>query len=181
MYADILHDVLEGVLNYSLCHVILLLLKNKSFDLELLNIRKLNFNYGESENGNMSPPIQTHHLKSFKFKMSGREMLTFAHFFPLIVGDLVDVNSELWAFVINLIELLDLLLLTDFTSLDVMNLKSHIEYHNREYVNLFSDTLKPKHHFLSHYPRILENSGPFIFLWTFSFESKHLIVLCNKI
>lgn len=63
--------------------------------------------------------------------------------------------------------------MANFTSLDVINLKSHIEYHNKEYVKLFSDTLKPKHHFLCHYARILEHSGPFIFLWTFGFESKH--------
>lgn len=173
IYADILHDMLEGVLNYDFCHIILLFFKNKSFDLELLNIRKVNFDYGEIESGNKSPEIEMHHLKNFKLKMSAREMLTFAHFFPLLIGDLVDVDSDLWAFVINLIELLDLMLLSNFTSLDIINLKSHIELHNKKYVELFSDSLKPKHHFLCHYPRIVEHSGPFIFLWTFSFESKH--------
>lgn len=173
LYADLLHDMLEGVLKYDFCHIILFLIKTKCFDLELFNIRKQNFNYGETEKGNKSTKIKMEHLKAFKLKMSGSEMLTFAHFFPLMIGDLVDVTSDLWKFVINLIELVDLMLLSHFTNLDILNLKSRIEIHNREYINIFSDTLKPKHHFLSHYCRIVENSGPFIYLWTFNFESKH--------
>lgn len=69
--------------------------------------------------------------------------------------------------------MLDILLLTDFSNLDLVNLKHNIEFHNRQYIILFSDTLKPKHHFLLHYDRILEQSGPLKFLWTFKFESKH--------
>lgn len=65
MYADLLHDVFEGILKYDICHIILCFIKNNTFDLELLNIRKENFQYGETENGNKSPPIQIHHLKSF--------------------------------------------------------------------------------------------------------------------
>lgn len=173
LYADVLHDVLEGVLKYDFCHIILYFVNNKIFDLELFNIRKQNFNYGEQDIGNKSPKIEMHHLKSFNLKMSGSEMLTFAHFFPLFIGDLVDVNSDIWKFVINLVELIDLLMLTDYSSLDIINLKSHIDYHNKEYITLFEDSLKPKHHFLSHYCRILEHSGPFAYLWTFNFESKH--------
>lgn len=47
------------------------------------------------------------HLKSFRLKASASEMLTFAHFFTLLIGDKVNTDSDLWKFVINLIELLD--------------------------------------------------------------------------
>lgn len=173
MYADLLHDVFEGILKYDICHIILCFIKNKTFDLELLNIRKENFQYGETENGNKSPPIQIHHLKKFRLKMSAREMLTFAHFFPLMIGDMVERGNDVWKFVINLIEMLDLLLLSEYTNLDLINLQSRISYHNQKYVELFSDTLKPKHHFLIHYSRIVKHSGPLTYLWTFNFESKH--------
>ncbi|KAI8117835.1 hypothetical protein CVS40_10360 [Lucilia cuprina] len=94
-YADLLHDVLEGVLKYDFCHILMFFINNKTFDIELFNIRKDNFNYGETDIGNKSPKIQLNHLKSFNLKMSGSEMLTFAHFFPLFVGDLVDVNCDI--------------------------------------------------------------------------------------
>ncbi|XP_075157315.1 uncharacterized protein LOC142230559 [Haematobia irritans] len=173
IYCDVLHDMLEGVLNYDLCHIIQHFIQEKTFDLEELNIRKQSFSYGESTIGNIFPPITANHLKGFRLKASASEMLTFAHFFPLIIGEKVNTSTRIWKFVINLIELLDLVLLTNFTALDIANLKSHVCYHNEEYQKLFSDTLKPKHHFLSHYSTIVENSGPLVHLWTFHFESKH--------
>ncbi|XP_067633254.1 uncharacterized protein [Eurosta solidaginis] len=172
-YVDILHDILEGVLKYGFCNIILHYINQKTFDLEFLNLRKQNFDYGETENGNKSPSLQLHHIKSFNLKLSGREMLTFAHFFTLIIGDVVERDDIVWKFVLNLIELLDLLLLSEYTSLDMINLKSHIQTHNRDYPIIFYDTLKPKHHLLIHYCRVLEHSGPLKLLWTLPFESKH--------
>ncbi|XP_075157696.1 uncharacterized protein LOC142233175 [Haematobia irritans] len=172
-YADLLHDILEGVFQYDMCHIIKSLIKDKVIDLEILNIRKNSFQYGETEIGNISPAINERNLRHMSLKMSGREILTFVHFFPLMVGDLVDSNSNLWQFVVNLVEMLDILLMPTFSTLDLANLHSHIEYHNRTYVTLFLDTLKPKHHFLTHYIRIIQNSGPLKYLWTFNFESKH--------
>lgn len=40
-----------------MCHIILNLIKAGFFNLETLNNRKQGFNYGESEVGNMSPPL----------------------------------------------------------------------------------------------------------------------------
>lgn len=123
--------------------------------------------------GNLSPPLQMHHLKTFNLKLSGREMLTFAHFFPLLIGDVVNEDDNLWKFVLNLIELLDLLVLSEYTKSDIDNLREHIQFHNKEYTKNFNDTLKPKHHLLNHYCRVLQMSGPLKYLWTLPFESKH--------
>lgn len=41
------------------------------------------------------------------------------------------------------------------------------------YISLFDDTLKCKHHFLLHYPTVIENSGPVKYLWSMRFESKN--------
>lgn len=41
------------------------------------------------------------------------------------------------------------------------------------YVRLFSDTLKPKHYLLIHYPIVIEYSGPPKHYWCFRFEGKH--------
>lgn len=39
---------------------------------------------------------------------------------------------------------------------------------------LFPETnLKPKHHYLCHYPALILKFGPLIRLWTMRFESKH--------
>lgn len=41
------------------------------------------------------------------------------------------------------------------------------------YCRFFHDTLKPKHHFLLHYPTVIRQSGPPRYYWSFTFESKH--------
>lgn len=41
------------------------------------------------------------------------------------------------------------------------------------YINLFNENLKPKHHFLIHYPRIIKLIGPVSLLSSMRFEAKH--------
>jgi len=73
-------------------------------------------------------------------------MQSFVHFFPLLVGHLVPENDQYWLFLINFIELIDFLLLSKFNDLDLSKLNTCIAYHSYKYVELFNDTLKPKHH-----------------------------------
>lgn len=64
------------------------------------------FNYGENEIGNVSPAITENHLKKCHLKMTAREMMTFVNLFPLIVGDLVPEDDELWLFLLNLLDII---------------------------------------------------------------------------
>lgn len=74
---------LTGVSKYSILNNI------NSFRVTTLNFRKQNFSYGELEQKNISPPIKKHNLSKFHLKMSARQMMCFAHFFPLMIGDLI--------------------------------------------------------------------------------------------
>jgi len=150
---DIMHDIYEGIGNYNMCHIILRvkLIDLKYFNLETLNNRKQHFNHGSSEIGNLSGPIKILNSKKLSIKMSAREMQTFIHFFPLIIGDMVPENNEVWLFLLNFVEITDLILLLNFDNKDIIKLEKCIAYHNTKYVQLFNDCLKPKHHFLTHY------------------------------
>lgn len=172
---DVMHDIYEGVCIYDMCHIILNCIKKKYFSLEFLNNRKRSFNYGESEIGNMSPSITFQQLSKFNLKMSAREMMTFIHFFPLFVGDVVPVGCQIWSFFLNLLKMIDFILLPAINSEELNQLEKCIKLHNKLYVELFNDNLKPKHHFLIHYCNIIRYSGPLKYLWTFNFESKHKI------
>lgn len=99
-------------------------------------------------------------------KMSAREMQCFIHFFPLLVGDLVNQYDPTWIFLICFIEMIDLLLLPSYDDETILKLENVIVNHNKKYVELFNDTLKPKHHFLTHYCTIIKKSGPLKYLWT---------------
>lgn len=173
-YVDVMHDVFEGVCHYNICHAINYFINSKYFDLEVLNSRKQGFEYGPKEIGNISGKIEAHHLNKNKLKMSAREMMTFIMYFPLMVGDLIPADDDVWKFVINFIEIIDILLCFEINQSDIISLESKIKEHNRSYVVLFGDTLKPKFHNLIHYPNIIRQSGPLRKLWCFKYESNHI-------
>jgi len=171
---DVMHDVFEGICHYNMCHIIKYYVYTAQiFSLDILNKRKTNFNYGPIEVGNISPEISENHLNKCHLKMSAREMMSFIHFFTIMVGDLIPKDDEVWKFFLTLLKLIDLLLSYNFTEGKIMDLKQLISQHNSMYIRLFNDTLKPKHHFLIHYPTIIQYSGPPRFYWCFKYEGKH--------
>lgn len=171
---DMMHDLFEGICHYDICHIIKYYTqKIKIFSLETLNLRKQNFNYGPLEIGNFSKPILEKHLNQNRLKMTASEMKSFIRFFPLIIGDLITEDDNVWNFFKILLKLIELLLKSFLSANDILLLRDLISEHNEKYVVLFSDTLKPKHHLLIHYPTIIENSGPPKHFWCFRFEAKH--------
>lgn len=171
---DVMHDLFEGVCHYNMCHIIKYYTETtKLFSLDCLNNRKVTFNYGSIEVGNISPPILDSHIKNSRLKMSAREMWTFVHFFSLMVGDLIPCDDEVWEFYINFLKMIDILLSYSLTESSISLLQQLIKIHNEKYVFLFNDTLKPKFHFLVHYPTIIKQSGPPRHFWCFRFEGKH--------
>ncbi|KAF0764466.1 zinc finger MYM-type protein 1-like [Aphis craccivora] len=168
---DVMHDVFEGICHYDICHIIKYYVYTAQiFSLDTLNKRKTNFNYGSIETGNISPEISVNHLNKYHLKMSAREMMSFIHFFSIMVGDLIPDDDEVWKFFLVLLKIIDLLLSYNFTEGKIMDLKQLISQHNSMYIRLFNDTLKPKHHFLIHYPTIIQYSGPPRFYWCFNKE-----------
>lgn len=171
--ADIAHDLLEGVCKYDLCSVLKNLISESFFTIESLNYRKQMFNYGETEIGNLSPPLNLHNLKNGQIKMSAREMLTFVHFLPIMIGDQIPETNEVWKFFIILLKIIDRVQSSHFNLNSLEELKILIENHNQAYIKLFKETLKPKFHFLLHYIHIIKQSGPLKYFWSLRYEAKH--------
>lgn len=71
------------------------------FSLDTLDHRKLMFNYSETEIGNCSPAISQSNLVYFHLKMTAREMMSFISLFPLMVGDFVPPDDEVWIFLLT--------------------------------------------------------------------------------
>lgn len=57
---------------------------------------------------------------------------------------------------------------------DINELKSLIDLHLNLFKVTFKTYLRPKHHFLTHYPNAIRRMGPLIYYWMARFESKHL-------
>lgn len=170
---DIMHDLFEEVLKNDLSLIILYFINKKYFTLEQVNSRKQLFDYGPIEVGNISLPLTLEQLKSRKIKMSATESWTFLHFLPLMVGDLVSHDCPVWKFLLNLQTLVDTCLLSRFKESDLELLNKLVKYHNKVYVQLFGEHLKPKAHFLIHYVTVVKRLGPLKFMWCLRYEAKH--------
>lgn len=179
---DVMHDLVEGVHRNGMALVIAGLIEKGYFSLDHLNSRIKYFNYSISEK-NKPPPIKHQHLLNKTVIMSASEMLCLTRNFVFIVGDLVVVDEPIWYYYLLLLELTNILMSQSFTTDSIDYLKCVIEEHHQQYLDLFNSKLKPKHHFLIHYPTLIKKIGPPILISAFKFEAKHkeLKKVCQSI
>lgn len=171
---DLMHDFLEGVCTYIMSALLnTFIFEKKFFTLQTLNLRIQNFNFGPTGNSNKPPAISLNRLlKTVTLKMSAAEMLNFVKYFGLIIGDKVPKNDRHWQLFLYMRRILDILLSPRVVRSDAKVLKQLIEKQNSLYEELYGN-LKPKFHFLVHYPRLLLLNGPIINFWGMRFESFH--------
>lgn len=175
-YADIFHDMFEGVIKYELSSILkYYIYEKKAFSLNIFNNLMTQFNYGVIEMTNTPKELTEQHIKNGKIKWTGGQTKTFVHFVTLILGHLVNVdddNYEYWEFLLELVELTDMLLCSNVTELYLRKLEATIKHHLQTYL-MFFGTLKPKHHFLLHYSQIIQQVGPLRNLMCYVFEQKN--------
>ena len=105
--------------------------------------------------------------------LSARESYTILHFFSCSVGDFIEKDYKVLKYVCTLENLVDMLLSSSFSNDDITCLKNIIHELHTQYMSLFGDTLKCKHHLVTHYPEIIKQSGPLRYLWCMRFEAKN--------
>lgn len=169
---DIMHDLFEGVHRYELPRILKGLIDNNCFSLQTLNI-KIKYSAYEYQARNIVPCIKQEHLNKGFITCSASEMFHLIHNMRFIIGDLVPAENPYWQFYLLLLEITDILIAPEISSDTISHLDRLIEEHNRTYITLFGENLKPKHHFMVHYPRIIKLVGPLSLLSSLRFEAKH--------
>lgn len=120
--------------------------------------------------------------------MSASEMKTFVLNAGLIFGDLIlDKNNKHWELFKLLRQILSISLQTYISKGTPQLLETLIQEHHALFLQLYGDSLKPKHHNILHYPRVMRQIGPLRHIWAMRFEAKHrpskqnAAVTCNRI
>jgi hypothetical protein len=93
--------------------------------------------------------------------------------FVLMVGDLVDVDDLVRCFYSCVRHIIEIVFVSDICAGQLVLLNGLVSEHHRDHVLLFSDSLKPKHHFMLHYASAIMNVGPLQWIWSMRFEAKH--------
>lgn len=171
---DFLHDVFEGVVPLELSLCLKKLIQKKYFTLDELNAAIQSFPYRFSDKTNRPQQI----LKSFQLKGSlggnGHENWSLLRLLPLIIGSKVPENDATWSLILELKDIVEILASSQFSTESLDYLDSKISDHRKLLQDEFPDfRLRPKHHFIEHYPELIKCFGPVIDFWTIRFEAKH--------
>lgn len=100
-------------------------------------------------------------------------MWCFIRYLGLLIGDFIPIGPEYWRLYILLQKILRIVTSRCIGSECSLLLKVLIAEHHDLYIKLMKTNLKPKFHYLLHYPMIMENVGPLINIWSMRFEGKH--------
>ncbi|CAI5685968.1 unnamed protein product [Oreochromis niloticus] len=167
------HDIFEGVLSYDLALYLKYFINtNKWFTYPILNRRIKQFKYKETDASSKPCEVSP---KTLKLGGQAVQNWNFLRLLPLIIGDRVqNSQDDVWQLTLQLKDIVDLICAQQISKAQVTYLDALIQEYLETRKVLFPNiNLRPKHHYLRHYPGLILKFGPLIRLWTMRFESKH--------
>lgn len=168
------HDLFEGVVasDLALCinHLVTV---DKQFTYTELNRRIDQFRYlGNDAN---DKPCE---VRPGSDRLCGHAVQNWCllRLLPVLIGEKITspAENEIWQMVLQLRDIVALICAPAISADQIGYLRVLIEEYLHSRKQAFPHhQLKPKHHYMSHYPELIIQFGPLIRLWTLRFESKH--------
>ncbi|CAF1349052.1 unnamed protein product [Rotaria sordida] len=170
---DAMHDFFEGV-----CPLIIMAMLKEASGLRLITFngiqtRTENFVYGEFDTSNKPPPILVKNLNNNHIVGSASQKYCLFRLFPIIFSDLVE---KLQSFKIYLVlrELLDMILAFPQRKSWLPFMETLAINFQCMMVDLLPEKVTPKIHYVTEYPKIIEENGPPVRFWCMRYEGAHL-------
>ena len=166
------HDLFEGVVDYDLALYIQHFVVDKNwFTYECLNAQLARIPFSACDSKNMLFVVR----KGERVGGHAVQNWWFLRFFPIVMNDyILDTGNPTWGLLMKLKEIVEIIVSPSVDSSQVAYLKVIIDEYLEQRKELFPQKkLRPKHHFLCHYPWLILMFGPLIRVWTLRFESKH--------
>ncbi|XP_076061631.1 uncharacterized protein LOC143037379 [Oratosquilla oratoria] len=166
------HDLFEGVVSYDMPLVIHNLVNKKWFSYDKLNSKIFNLVLSGTDSLDRPGGVTRNNDRLVGHAVQN---WVFLRLFSVYIGDLVkDTNDEVWQLYLKLKLIVELVCAPAIAQGQIVFLASLIEDYIDYRATIFPNiNLRPKHHFLCHYPELIVRFGPLIRLWTMRFESKH--------
>jgi len=167
------HDLFEGIVAIDLALYIRYFVGQKFFTYQQFNRSVSKFKYKGSDAD--SKPCE---IAENAEKLAGNASQNWCllRLLPFHIGQhiLNPISNDVWQLCLKLRQIVDRVCAPKISKAEVACLRVLIEEYLTDRVSLFPDIpLKPKHHYLLHYPQMILNFGPLIKVWTLRFESKH--------
>ena len=170
-----MHTVLQGVIPYCTNAVMYVLSQEiEEFTCELVNFRmKTLFTMLSPTEKNKPPPLKKFVLgpSCFDPSFTAAETWAFFRYLPLAVGEVVPKDNKVWKMFINLQEIVDLVMAPKHTLASLDYYEELYAYFLKHFKKLFTAiNIKPKMHFLLHFPSIVRKNGPCQQFWAMGYE-----------
>ena len=157
---DIAHDIFEGIAIDVINDLLLGLISvSKVFTFHFVN-KTTSFEYSKIDRKNKPQQFKIISSVNFKNKQTACEVWNLIKLVTLILGPHVTEGNIYWGLYINFCQLVERLRSLMFYSAEIIILSEHIERFFTKYMDVFEGTrLKPKAHFVMHYPKMIERFG----------------------
>ena len=114
------------------------------------------------------------YLKKGKLRQSATQNWLLFINLPLMMGEKVNRNHDVWLCYTTLLELCRIVFQEEISEVELLILGSHIDEFLTEFKRIFTERkITPKMHHLVHYPRYIRMFGPLLNVWAMRFEGKH--------
>lgn len=171
---DALHDLLEGIVPVEIALCLDVLVRKKYISLQELNHSIRCFPYKWSDKTNCPQPIAPNFTSRKSVGGNAHENWCLLRMIPLMIGDKVPEDEPAWEVLMTLKDVVELVMAPLHTDETIGYMQSKISEHRYRYLDLFpKEKVRPKHHFLEHYPLLTTVYGPLVHFWTMRFEAKH--------
>lgn len=167
------HDVFEGIVSYDIALFLKQLNKMKVLNVKQINIRIQKFQFSPMD-ANVRPALLNASLD--RLCGSASQNWSFIRFLPLILSDILPEHAETEIFMTMMLlrTVVEYVVAPKIALGQIAYMKILIEEYLERRRRLFPEVpLRPKHHYLTHYPSLTLKFGPLIRFWTMRFESKH--------
>lgn len=169
---DIMHDLSEGAMHVLLYHLFTKIISAKILTANDIQNRAQSYDYGFLNKRN-TPSLVSTSKKNLNQNASQTKCL-FVHI-PYIFHDIRN-HKELkdkWVCFQSLLRISQIAYSTTISEKDIDDLEESIQTHHSTIQKRFKISLTPKHHFLTHYCRIIRAMGPLKYMSMMRYESKH--------
>jgi len=166
-----MHDILAGILVKEVRLIFGYLTAKDVVTIDQVNAKIASFQYNVADIKSKPSCVV---LTRENLNQSAVQMWTLARLLPFMIGQRVDDGDPVWKLFTLLRKIIDIVFAPKVTNGLLVHLEECIVDHHMQYCLVFPDErLKPKHHFLVHYPRYIRKTGPLVNKWTLRFEGKH--------
>lgn len=169
---DIMHDLCEGTIKVLLEKFFELGIKKKIWSEMQIKSHVSNYDFGVLNSRFIPSTVK---LTTKNLNQSASQMKCLVQHTPYIFYSYRD-NPNLehgWVCISTMLKILQICYSNEISEQDLSELETVIHCHLENVKKCFGIQLKPKHHFMTHYPEIIRRSGPLCHMSTLRYEMKH--------